>query len=135
MLPLPHMARRKTKRAVEIRGEKVQLELRLCANRGCNAEFWVSESSNQSICSGKCFEFTNHRPFWKQQMPPIRRYGDKPLEEKPANKRGPKAKAEMNGFGAANYAHWQLAKALNTAASKKHGAKARELPEPLPSTT
>jgi hypothetical protein len=57
------------KRILVIDGKTVILELRQCACQGCEATFWTTEKSNQSICSKACWEAVFFKPFFKVSLP------------------------------------------------------------------
>ena len=110
------MPRRKTQKKIEVSGSSVLMELRVCANKGCEVEFWVKADSSHSIFSAKCWEFLHNRPFWRQPMPPVRKLGEPHPEPLPKNK------GLRSGMAQANELYWAEAQAKKRARSKQ-GAK------------
>jgi len=64
------------KRTLVIDGKSIELELRQCACKGCDATFWTTLKCNQTICSRTCWEAVHFKPFFKVSMP-VKKYPTK----------------------------------------------------------
>lgn len=110
-------------REIEIGGVFYLAELRVCANKGCESSFWALKGSPQSICSHKCWEFVNHRPFWRQPLPPVRLPGER---RKPGRK--PKRKRHAtDGLGQLNFAKHPSKRTASLLRESKAASKPRAL--------
>lgn len=56
-----------------INGEKVYLELRHCANKGCERVFYTTKASNQSICSELCWQVATQKNWIREALPPVKK--------------------------------------------------------------
>lgn len=81
---------------IEVHGQSLEIEERICGVKGCTARFHTMKDSKQSICSKKCYELKHGRMNRKSKLPPIKRPKPCPSPQKTNSKSFRKSSSKLS---------------------------------------